>query len=125
MCVKYNIEKPATEEDEEEEEEDDFAFGPRRLEDNQDSISSEKCFIVKATFLYCIVHHSTLRLCFHLFSLSLINIHSQLHLHINHLESLPLPLEQLSQNDVSGAQKAAEKQLTEAKVIAQENCSLQ
>ena len=56
MCVKYNIEKPATEDDEEEEEEDDFAFGPRRLEDNQDSISSEKCIIVKATFLYCIVH---------------------------------------------------------------------
>ena len=91
MCVKYNIEKPATEEDEEEEEDDDFGFGPRRLEDNQDSISSEKCFIVKATFLY-IALRTTLLLCFHLFSLSLINIHSQLHLHINHLESLALPL---------------------------------
>ena len=62
MCVKYNIEKPATEDDDEEEEEDDFAFGSRRLEDNQDSISSEKCFIVKATFRYCIVlqYHFTL-----------------------------------------------------------------
>ena len=40
ICVKYNIEKPATEDDEEEDE-DDFAFGQKRLEDNQDSISSE------------------------------------------------------------------------------------
>ena len=40
VCVKYNIEKPATEDDEEEDE-DNFAFGQRRLEDNQDAISSE------------------------------------------------------------------------------------
>ena len=69
--------------------EDDFAFGPKKLEDNQDSISSENCYFAKA-ILYCALCAP----CFHLFSLSLINIHSQSHLHINHLDSLALPLTQ-------------------------------
>ena len=90
VCVKYNIEKPATEDDEEEDE-DDFAFGQRRLEDNQDAISSENfTLFLQMSFNDCFVHSSV---CVHLFSLSLINIHSQLHLHINHLESLTLPLQ--------------------------------
>ena len=92
MCVKYNIEKPATEDDEEEDE-DDFVFGQKRgiagkMEDNQDSISSES--LLQKSFYNCFVHSSV---CVHLFSLSLINIHSQFHLHINHLESLTLPLQ--------------------------------
>ena len=47
--------------------------------------------ILQKQFYFCIVHCAP---CFHLFSLSLINIHSQSHLHINHLDSLALPLTQ-------------------------------
>ena len=50
VCVKYNIEKPATEDDEEEDE-DDFAFGQKRLEDNQDAISSENYTFVANVIL--------------------------------------------------------------------------
>ena len=60
ICLQYNIEKPATEEDEEDDE-DDFAFGPKKLEDNQDSISSENCYFAKAILLYimhCVLHAS-------------------------------------------------------------------